>query len=148
MVAEVFVTTIVKLHGMPRSIICDCDLVSISHFCQEVFKLSGTTLKMSSFYHPQTDDQSEVTNRTLEQYLRCLCHQQPHSWSTLLHWVEYWYNTSYHSSIKMTRFQALYGWPPPTIPFIHTGTSAVNEVDIQLTKRGELLQHLKSNLPA
>lgn len=88
-IAEIFVNTIVKLHGMSWSIVRDCDPVFISHFWREFFKMSSTTLKMSSFYHPQTDGQSEVTNQILEQYLWCLCHQQPHSLSTLLHWAYY-----------------------------------------------------------
>lgn len=101
---------------------------------------------MSSEYHPQTDDQTEVTNRNLEQYLQCLCHQQPRNWTSILPWAEFWYNTTYHSSIKMSPFQALYGRPPPTIPPYHTGGSLVNEVDIQLTNQDALLQQLKLNL--
>lgn len=88
-VAETFVNTVVKLHGMPWSIVSDRDPVFISHFWQKFFKMSSTTLKVSSSYHPQTYGHSEVTNRSLEQYLWCLCHQQPRIWSTLLLWAEY-----------------------------------------------------------
>lgn len=70
-VAEKFVDGVVKLHGMPKTIISDRDPVFISHFWREFFKLSGTKLHMSSSYHPETDGQSEVVNRCLEQYLRC-----------------------------------------------------------------------------
>lgn len=74
-VAEKFVNGVVKLQGMPRSIINDRDPIFISNFWREFFKLSGTQLKMSSAYHPQTDGQSEVVNRCVEQYLHCLVHQ-------------------------------------------------------------------------
>ncbi|KAL8109802.1 hypothetical protein AgCh_025771 [Apium graveolens] len=66
MVVEKFFEGVVKLHGMPRSIVSDRDPVFISHFWHGFFKLSGTQLKMSSAYRPQTDGQSEVTNRCVE----------------------------------------------------------------------------------
>ncbi|CAI0467601.1 unnamed protein product, partial [Linum tenue] len=66
---------------------------------QEVFALAKTELKMSSAYHPQTDGQTEVVNKILEQYLRCFAHQQPRRWLAMLPWAELWYNTTYHRSI-------------------------------------------------
>ena len=146
MVAEKFVDGVVKLHGMPRSIISDRDPVFISHFWREFFKLSGTQLNMSSARHPQTDGQSEVINRCVEQYLRCFVSQQPRKWSTYLPWAEFWYNTTYHISIGMTPFRALYGPLPPSIPHYQIGTSHVNDVDQSLASRNDILQQLKANL--
>ena len=76
----------------------------MSHFWQKLFELSGTTLRHSTAYHPQTDGQSEVVNRGLEQYLCAFTQDKPHSWSTFLGWAEFCYNTSYHSSLRMTPF--------------------------------------------
>lgn len=76
MVVENFVAGIVKLHGMPKSIVSDKDPIVISNFWHEFFKLSGTQLNMSFTYHPQTNGQSKVVNMCLEQYLRCLGHQK------------------------------------------------------------------------
>ncbi|KAA8520754.1 hypothetical protein F0562_014974 [Nyssa sinensis] len=81
-------------------------------------------------------------------YLRCLVHQQPHKWSSLLPWAEFWYNTAYHASIRMTPFQALYGRLPPTIPQYQVGNPPVHEVDQNLTSRDVLLRQLKDNLHA
>lgn len=76
-VAELFVKEVVRLHGVPNSIVSDRDPLFVSHFWRELFKLQGTTLKMSSAYHPETDGQSEVINRCLESYLRCFAADQP-----------------------------------------------------------------------
>lgn len=114
-VAEQFVDGVVKLHGIPQSIISDRDPVFLSHFWQEFFKLSGSKLQMSTTYHPQTDGQSEVVNRCLEQYLHSFTYHQPHKWSFFLPWVEFWYNTTYHASTSMTLFQAFYGRLPSMI---------------------------------
>lgn len=64
-VAEAFMKT-VELHGMPKSIISDRDKVFISKFWKDLFQLQGSTLSMSSAYHPQTDGQSEALNKCLE----------------------------------------------------------------------------------
>ena len=54
-VAEKFVEGVIKLHGMPKSIVSDRDPVFVSHFWQEFFKMSGTKLQLNSAYHSQTD---------------------------------------------------------------------------------------------
>ena len=55
MAASLFVDIIIKLHGIPRSLVSNKDPLFISRFWQELFKLSGTRLRMSSAYHPQSD---------------------------------------------------------------------------------------------
>ncbi|XP_023638085.1 uncharacterized protein K02A2.6-like [Capsella rubella] len=145
-VAAKFVDYIVKLHGMPRSIVSDRDPIFVSLFWKEFWKLAGTKLRMSSAYHPQTDGQTEVVNRCIEQFLRCFVQNRHTQWSSLLPWAEFWYNTSYHSSTGTTPFQALYGRPPPAIPQYDVGSSTLAEIDEQLASRDELLSELKHQL--
>jgi hypothetical protein len=86
-VAELFAIMVCKLHGMPRSIVSDRDPVFLSHFWQELFRLSGTKLCMSTAYHPQSDGQTEIVNKLLQQYLRCFVHDKPKQWGNYLHWA-------------------------------------------------------------
>jgi len=65
-VAKVFIAKVVRLHGIPASIVTDRDRVFLSSFWQALFQLQGTQLCMSSSYHPQSDGQTEVMNHTLE----------------------------------------------------------------------------------
>jgi hypothetical protein len=108
-VAQEFFGHIFKLHGMPTSIVCDRDPTFTSTFWKELFRLQGTKFNFSSTYHPQTDGQTEVVNRTLEMYLRCFTGDKPKDWVKWLPWVEFTYNTSWHSSTGRTPFEVVYG---------------------------------------
>lgn len=77
--AVVFVKEVVKLHGVPHSIISDRDKVFLNHFWTELFKLQGTYLRRSTAYHPQTNGQTEVVNRCVEAYLQCFAYDKPRS---------------------------------------------------------------------
>ncbi|PNY08611.1 Ty3/gypsy retrotransposon protein [Trifolium pratense] len=145
-VAEIFMNSIVKLHGFPKSIVSDRDKVFTSQFWQQLFKLSGTTLAMSTVYHLQTDGQSEAVNKCLEMYLRCFTSQNPKAWSKLLPWAELWYNAAFHTSIGMCPFKAVYGRDPPML--VKYDISHLDPPSLQtlLQERDAVLHFLKANL--
>jgi hypothetical protein len=145
-VARAFMDNIIKLHGLPKSIVSDRDRILTSKFWQELFHLQGTKLKLSSGYHPQTDGLTEVVNRCLETYLRCFVSTQPKQWVQWLSWAEYWYNTSYHTATKMTPFEAVFGRPPPNMVGYDADTTTVAQVDDALTSRDSILRALKQHL--
>ncbi|KAH9703698.1 hypothetical protein KPL70_011188 [Citrus sinensis] len=93
-----------------------------------------------------TDGQSEVVNRRLEQYLLAFTQEKPQSLVSLLYWAEFSYNSSYHSGLKMTPFQALYGHNPPTILAYSKGSTSIQALNDALTERDALLRFLKENL--
>lgn len=108
--------------------------------------LQGITQNMSSSYHPQSDGQSEVLNRCLEGYLRCMCHEAPKEWAKWLPLAEYWYNTNYQSAIRCTPIEVVYDQAPPLdLPYL-LGESKVDSVDRSLTAREEAITILKHNL--
>ena len=77
-VAQIFMDQRFCLHGISSSIVLDRDATFTSHFWTELFRLTGTKLKKSLGYYPQTDGQTEVTNKCLETYLRCFTYEQQH----------------------------------------------------------------------
>jgi hypothetical protein len=109
-VAKVFFDNIYKLHSLPESIISDRDKIFTSNLWRELFKVLKVSLSMSSSYHPQNDGQTERVNQCMETFLRCYVHACPSKWLDWLSHGEYWYNTSTHSAIGCSSFEALYGY--------------------------------------
>ncbi|KAM2391892.1 hypothetical protein ACFX1X_035451 [Malus domestica] len=107
--AKLFITKIVKYHGVPVNIISDRDPRFTSKFWIAFQEALGTKLFYSTAYHPQTDRQSEMTIQTLEDMLRSFVLQFGDSWHDRLDLMELAYNNSFHSSIGVSPFEALYG---------------------------------------
>lgn len=87
-----------------------------------------------------------MVNRGLEQYLRAFTHEKPKAWRSYLSWAEYSYNSSYHSSIKMTLYEAIYGRKPSQIPPYKKDTTSVQAVDEWLQDMHALLLLFKTNI--
>ena len=107
--AKLYIKEIVKLHGAPLSIISDRGAQFTSHFWRSFQSGLGTQVKLSTAFHPQTDGQAERTIQTLEDMLRACVIDFKGNWDDHLPLIEFSYNNSYHSSIAMAPFEALYG---------------------------------------
>jgi len=145
-VARAFFDQVVRLHGIPCSIVSDRDPVFTSAFWTELFQLAGVKLHLSSAFHPQMDGQSEVTNRILGVYLRCLASDRPRSWLRWLPWTEFCYNSSYQTALRATLFEVVYGRPPPTMASYQAGVARVTALDKQLVERDTFLAQIRERL--
>jgi len=134
-VAPAFFDNIVKLHGLPCSIVSDRDPVFTSKFWTELFSLAGVKLRLSSTFHPQTDGQSKVINTVLAMYLRCATRDRPCAWIDWLAWAKYCYNTSFHMALRATPFEVVYGRPPPALLPHTAGTAQTETVEMLLRDR-------------
>ncbi|GJV55618.1 putative reverse transcriptase domain-containing protein [Tanacetum coccineum] len=90
-----YLKEVVTKHGIPVSIICDRDPRFASNFWRSLQKALGTSLDMSTAYHPQTDGQSERTIQTLEDMLRACVIDFGNGWVKHFPLVEFSYNNSY-----------------------------------------------------
>ena len=107
--AELYVDEIVRLHGVPLSIVSDRDSRFTSRFWKELQSALGTRLNFSTAFHPQTDGQSERLIQVLEDMLRGCVMEFTGSWDRYIPLIEFTYNNSYQSSIGMAPYEALYG---------------------------------------
>ena len=96
---RIYLKEVVRLHGVPISIISDRDSIFTSRFWQSLQKALGTQLDISTAYHPQVDGQSERTIQTLEDMLRACVIDFGKAWDTHLPLVEFSYKNNYYTSI-------------------------------------------------
>lgn len=101
---------------------------------------------MSTTYHPQTDGQSEASNKCIELYMRCFILESPHEWVPMLPWVEFRYNTTFYSFAEVIPFQVLYRREPSTISRSVFGSAANDLVEKYKLERDEVLVLLQNNL--
>jgi hypothetical protein len=111
-IADLFFREIIRLHGIPNTIVSDHDVKFLSHFWRSLWNKLGTKLLLSTTCHPQTDGQIEVVNRTSSTMLRDILDQNLRCWEDCLPHVEFAYNHAPHSSTKMCSFQIVYCYIP------------------------------------
>ena len=111
-ISELYFREVVRSHGIPRSIVSDVDTKFLSHFWITLWKKLGTKLKYSTTYHPQTDGQTEITNRTLGTLLKALINPHTKAWDLLLPHVEFAYNKTPSRATGLSSFKVAYGIDP------------------------------------
>lgn len=111
-VAQLFFRDIYRLHGLPLSIVSDRDTRFLSHFWRSLWRMVNTELNFSSAYHPQTDGQTEVVNRSLGNLLRCLVGENLKSWDSKLPQAEFAHNLASNRTTGLSPFHVVYGVIP------------------------------------
>jgi hypothetical protein len=144
-VAQVFINNIFKLHGPPTIIVTHRDIIFTNKLWQNIFKSMRVTLQFSIAYHPQIDGQTERVNQYLKNYLRCMVFLEPKKWLSWLPLAEWWYNTTFHTSLKYTPFEALYGYPPPLLSEVLIPELESPVVEF-LVQKQQAITKLKDNL--
>jgi deoxyuridine 5'-triphosphate nucleotidohydrolase len=130
-VARLFLHNVVRLHGMPKRIVSDRDSRFVSRFWKELMRLMGAELKPSTAFHPQTDGQTERTNRTMLELLKPHINHQQDDWDEWLDAVEFAYNDTEQDSIHMTPFYCDLGRHPnkPSILVTQQNAHELTNVD-------------------
>ena len=114
--AKTFIDNIVRLHGLPSIIISNRGPQFIAKFWRNLCATLDVEVRLSSSYHPQTDGQTECTNQSLEQYLRCLLSTLSSDWTECLSIAEFAYNNHTHSSTGFSPFYCSIGIHPKSLP--------------------------------
>ena len=136
--SHIYIREIVRLHGVPSSIVSDRDPHFTSRFWHHLQHALGSDLLFSTAFHPQTDGESERTIQILEDMLRACVLDFQGSWMDHLPLIEFAYNNSFQSSIGMAPFEALYGRPCRSpVYWLDAGESAIvgPEMTLQITEQ-------------
>lgn len=92
------------------------------------------------------DDMLCGLKSVLETYLRCMTSDLPHTWRKWISLAEWWYNTTFHTTIKCTSFEIIYGHPPPLhLPYLQ-GEISLAVVDMSLQKMEDIIVILKFHI--
>jgi hypothetical protein len=116
---RLFVSNVIRLHGLPASIVSDRGSMFTSYFWSTLASILKIDPRKFTAFHPQTDSQTERMNQTLEAYLRISCSYNQDDWVDWLPLTEFAYHNSRQESTKMTPFFANYGYHPSFLAIRH-----------------------------
>jgi hypothetical protein len=111
-IANLFITYVWKLHGLPKKTVLDRGSVFNSKFMKQLYKQLDIAWSFSTAYHPQTNGQSKHANQVFEMYLRQFVNHHQEDWDSLLPMAEFAYNNGVQASTGKRLFQICYGFSP------------------------------------
>ena len=130
--AKLFWDNVGRIHGVPKALHSDRDTRFTSRFWRALWQATGTSLRFSTAFHPQTQGQVERLNAVIEQVLRCTVHQtgEARDWDNMLATVEFCLNSQVNRSTGYTPLFLNYGYHPvsPIDFFVDTDRVAVESV--------------------
>lgn len=134
--AELFLSEVFRRHGLPESIVSDRDPRFTSAFFSEICRHLAIKQNMSTAFHPQTDGQTERTNRTLEEMLRHYVSPSQDDWDLKLPCAEFAINNAIKAATGHTPFYLNHGRHPraPAAVAMDTAVPAANEFVENLNK--------------
>jgi len=107
--ARLFRDNVWRLHGLPESVVSDRGPQFAAEFTKELKRMLGIQMKLSTAFHPQTNEQTEHMNQELEQYLRFFVDHRQKDWPEWLALAEFAVNNKIHSTTKVSLFMENYG---------------------------------------
>ena len=143
--AKHFFNRYVRDHGIPTSIVSDRDSLFTSKLWSSLMDLCETQHKFSSAFRPQTDGQTEIVNKFLKTFLTHYVDKLQKNWIDYLPLAEFSYNSKYHSSIKMTPFEADIGYQPRS-PFQLQTQTTNKETDKFMDKQKAILKQVQDSI--
>lgn len=141
--AKLTIHNVIRLHGIPIKIISDRDPRITSSFWSELWKQLGTTIRMSTAFHPQTDGQTERANRTLIEQLRCYVNYHQDDWDQYLSVLEMAHNNAISSTTGYSPFFLNYGFHPVTPLVFDLSRNQVSE-EVKSMHNGAATEHIEN----
>jgi hypothetical protein len=110
--SSIYMREVVRLHGLPSSIVSDRDPKFMSKWWRELHRIMGTKLLMSTLFHPQTDGITERANRSIGQIFRAIIDPDQRDWVEKSPLIEFAINSSINSATGLAPFEINNGYMP------------------------------------
>lgn len=108
-VASFFLHEVVLRHGAPSVVITDRGAAFTSQLMQDTLRLSHTSHRKTTAYHPQTNGLTERLNKTIADMISMYVEVQHKAWDEVLPYITFAYNTAVQETTRFTRFRLVYG---------------------------------------